>query len=380
MSQVKAAARAGVYIHLPFCPYICPYCDFAKWPHRASQAQQYLDALLAEIDAAPDVAAETVFIGGGTPNTYAPQIIADLVLKVRERFSLPAGAEITIEVNPDPDRCAGFAAYAAAGVTRLSIGAQSFDAAELRTLGRQHSARDIESAVTLARAAGIGTVSLDLMFGTPGTSTACFESSLESAIATGVDHISTYGLTIEPGTPYAGWFERSPRDFLDDEAEGELYERAIARLGAAGFEHYEISNFARPGRRCRHNENYWRNGDYLGLGVGAASFLGGVRSVHSRSLEEYLEAARAGAPIPGESERLVGLARTGEAAMLALRTVEGVNLHYFKERYGVDFLEQYGSAVDEMRDAGLLEVDHSRVALTRRGRFLANDVCAAFIS
>ena len=374
------AGGGGVYVHLPFCPYICPYCDFAKWPYRASQAQEYLAALWAEIEAAPDIAADTIFIGGGTPNTYAPGIIADLIRKLRERFSLPDAAEITIEVNPDPDRCGGFETYAAAGVTRLSIGAQSFDATELQVLGRQHSAGDIESAVQRARAAGIAAVSLDLMFGTPGSDPAAFEISLESALATGVDHISAYGLTIEPGTPYAGWFERSPRDFLDDDAQALLYDRAIASLVSAGFEHYEISNFARPGRRCRHNENYWRNGEYVGLGVGAASFLDGVRSVHTRSLQEYIEAASAGAPIPGESERLEGPARTGEAAMLALRTVEGVNLRYFKERYGVDFLEQYGSAVDEMRDAGLLDIDHSRVALTRRGRFLANDVCAAFIS
>lgn len=369
----------GVYVHLPFCPYICPYCDFAKWPLRRSQAQQYLAALEAEIAKAPQFAAQTLFFGGGTPNTYPPEVLARLVRLARERFALPAGAEVTVEVNPDRELTEGFEAYAAAGVTRLSIGAQSFDPDELTTLGRAHSPDDVREAVARARTAGIGAVSIDLMFGTPGTSEDRFARSLAAALECGADHISAYGLTVESGTPYEAWRAREPGAFLDGDAEARLYDRAIDIICAAGFEHYEISNFAKPGRRCAHNANYWRNGEYLGLGVGAASYRAGVRSVHTRDLASYTAAALAGGPIPGESEELLGKARAGEAVMLALRTTEGVDLCGFKERYHVDFMVEYAPIVADFRDAGLLEVSDERVALTRRGRFLASDVCSAFI-
>ncbi len=372
----------GIYVHLPFCPYICPYCDFAKWPHKRSVADRYLRALYCEIDrAAPiDDSGGTVFLGGGTPNTYAASEIAQLLARIGKAFPGESDRETTIEVNPELVSAADLDAYVAAGVTRLSIGVQSFVAAEIQTLGRRHEPRDVHAAVEAARAAGMRSVSLDLMFGVPGQTPQSWRQSLEGALGLNPDHISTYGLTIEAGTPYAVWQDRDPGAFPDQDAEADLYEIAIDVLEAAGFEHYEISNFARSGHRCAHNANYWANGEYVGLGVGAASYRDGVRSTHTRDLETYVTAALEGRTIPQDSERLEGAQRAGEAVMLALRTAQGLSFAAFKERYGLEFLEYYGQIVEPYRAAGLLEVDAAGARLTRRGRFVANDICATFIT
>jgi oxygen-independent coproporphyrinogen-3 oxidase len=376
---VTVRPPAAIYVHLPFCPYICPYCDFAKWAYDGAAAERYLEALAAEIAAAPDVRGTTLFFGGGTPNTYAPERIAALVAALTERFEIPAGAEISLEANPDPALTMRLDVLRAAGVNRLSFGVQSFEAAELRALGRGHDADDVRRAVERARAAGFTNVSIDLMFGTPHQTEASWARSLDAAIALEVEHVSTYGLTIEEGTPYARWHAREPGAFADDTLEARLYALAIDRLGAAGYEHYEISNFARAGFRCAHNAVYWRNGVYLGLGVGAASYLDGVRSTHTRDRAAYEAAARAGAPIPGSAERLEGDAAAGEAIMLALRTSEGVDARVFRETYGIDVFDRYAPAVADFTAAGLLAADERGFRLTVRGRFVANDVCAAFL-
>lgn len=370
----------AVYVHWAFCPYICPYCDFAKWVYDERAAARYVQALEAEIERAPARPAATVFYGGGTPNAYGAAALVRVFELLRARFALPAGAEASIEVNPDRELTTGFAALRAAGFNRISIGAQSFEPAELRVLGRRHSADDVAETVRRARAAGFANVNVDVMFGVPGQTLASWERSLEAVLALGVEHVSTYGLTIEEGTPYARWQAREPAAFAGDEREAELYALAIEKLTAAGFEHYEISNFARPGFRCEHNANYWRNGEYFGFGVGAASYLDGVRSTHTRDRAAYEAAALAGEAIPGDSENLAGDARTGEAVMLALRTSEGVDAGTFRERYGVDVFTHYAPIIAEYAAAGLLVAEQRSVRLTPRGRFVANDVCGAFLA
>jgi oxygen-independent coproporphyrinogen III oxidase len=349
---------------------------------RASASLRYLDALYAELEREPRTAAATFFFGGGTPNAYDATTLAELIARVTRHFPAAgeAAREVTVEVNPELVRDGDFERYREAGVTRASIGVQSFDAAEIATLGRKHTPAMVRSAVERARSAGLPSISVDLIFGVPGQTLQSWSDGLAVASALGVDHVSTYGLTIEEGTPYAAWHARDPRAFCDDALEAEFYETAMSVLTESGFEHYEISNFARPGHRCAHNENYWANGDYVGLGVGAASYRGGERSVHTRSLEEYVESVQSGHPIPGESERLAGKRRAGEAAMLALRTEQGVRLSAFKERYGIDPLEHYASAIARFSEAGLLETVGDHLRLTQRGRFLANDVCGAFIT
>ncbi|HZX68623.1 MAG TPA: radical SAM family heme chaperone HemW [Candidatus Elarobacter sp.] len=374
------ADRGGVYVHLPFCPYVCPYCDFAKWAWDDARAARYLEALRAELASAPAVAARTLFFGGGTPSMYTPEIIGGLIAEVRARFALPGNAEVTAEANPDPLLAARIPGLRAAGVNRLSIGVQSFDPHELRVLGRRHTAADVERAVRAARVAGFTNVSVDLIFGAPGQTEASWTASLDAAIALGVEHVSCYGLTIEEGTPYATWFARDPSAFADESREAAMYAAAMERLGAAEFEHYEISNWARPGFRSQHNQLYWANDPYLGLGVGAASYLGGVRSTHTRDLEEYCRTALAGETVPGESERLEGAKQAGEAIMLALRTAEGVDLARFRERYGIDVEARYRKVVDDLVAAGVLAAGGARLRLTQRGRFVANDVCGAFLA
>lgn len=368
----------GVYVHLPFCPYICPYCDFAKWPMRATAAARYLDALYAELERETPAAAATIYLGGGTPNAYDVSAIADLLARLRLRF--PGACEVSIELNPELVREDDFERYRDAGITRLSIGVQSFDPSEIARLGRKHRPEQIAGVVAAARAAGIASVSLDLMFAVPGQSVASWRRTLDAAIALNVDHISAYGLTVEEGTPYAVWQARDPAAFAENALEAELYATAIVALKDAGFEQYEISNFARPGHRCAHNLNYWANGEYVGLGVGAASYRSGVRSVHTRSLDEYVSAALDGLPIPSDAERLEGRKRVGEAVMLALRTAQGVGLSEFKERYGIDVMADYAPVVTRFARNGLLERVGDTVRLTQRGRFLANDVCGAFVT
>ena len=373
---------AGIYVHLPFCPYICPYCDFAKWPHEPAASARYFDALLAEIERyrAGGRAFETVFLGGGTPNTYAAAKIAGLLEVLRRTLPGPAERETTIEANPELVRAEDLRVYRDAGVNRLSIGVQSFVASEIKTLGRRHTLADVRSAVESARAAGIRSVSLDLIFAVPGQTPESWSHSLQTAIELDVDHISVYGLTVEAGTPYERWQQREPQRFLDDASEAELYDIALSTLQSAGYNQYEISNFARAGHASAHNANDWANGEYAGFGVGAASYRGGVRSVHTRDLQEYINAALEGREIPCEAEALEGAQRAGEAVMLALRTTQGVSLANFKERYGLDFLKYYAPVVRRYCDDGLLEINETHARLTRRGRFVANDVCAAFVT
>jgi oxygen-independent coproporphyrinogen-3 oxidase len=341
-----------------------------------------LSALHAEIDRDTPHrhTYETVFLGGGTPNTYAAGDIARLLEHLGRRFPGPPQRETTIEVNPELVHEQDVLAYRDAGVTRLSIGVQSFVPEEIRTLGRKHTQHQVERVMRVAREAAIDSISIDLIFAVPGQTPESWRRSLQAAIDLGVDHISTYGLTIEAGTPYEHWHDREPQAFFDDVREAELYDIAIGTLEDAGYEQYEISNFARPSHRSKHNANYWANGEYIGLGVGAASYLNGVRSVHSRDLETYIAAALEGRAIPSESEELEGAKRAGEAVMLALRTSQGVSLQAFKERYGVDFLNFYAPVIQRYSDEGMLEVDATHARLTRRGRFMANDVCAAFVT
>lgn len=374
--------RRGVYVHLPFCPYLCPYCDFVKWPLRLSSARRYLAALHREIEEAEPLSAASFFLGGGTPNTYHVADICELLAHLQRHFPSVCSTprEISIEVNPELVRDEDFAAYRLAGVTRLSIGVQSFVPEEIAILGRKHTPTDPQRVVHLAREAGFASVSIDLMFGVPGQTPRTWATSLDAAIALDIDHCSTYGLTVEEQTRYFSWREREPAAFMDDEREAELYDYAMDRLASAGFEQYEISNFARGGARCAHNENYWSNGEYLGLGVGAASYLAGVRRVQTRSLAEYLEAVESGSRIPAQEERLDGLARVGEAVMLALRTAQGVDSQAFKERYDIEFEEQYRPVIARLIDQALLECHRQTYRLTRRGRMLANPVCAEFLA
>ena len=378
-------AELGLYVHIPFCAARCPYCDFATAPARSALRSRYLDALDSEMRreglrlGKPRVS--TLFFGGGTPSLLEPNEIERLGTALHDSFDLRL-TEASVEANPATLDRARLEAWAALGITRLSLGAQSFSFVGLRALGRTHQPEDIAPAVVAARSVGFD-VNLDLIFGWPGQTAAGWREDLEAAAALGPDHLSCYPLelALEPeeavaNWPGAGWrsVERWRRRAAaaqpDDDGIATMYELAEEFLRRNGYRHYEISNWARPGKRCRHNLGYWRNGDWLGVGAGAHSHLGGVRSRNPGVLPAYLGA------IDREDERIVDAAADAavDGAMLALRLDEGLDLGRYGARFGLDAASRVRNALRSLDGTRLLRWSGERVCLTARGRLLASEV------
>jgi putative oxygen-independent coproporphyrinogen III oxidase len=375
-------SAAGIYIHIPFCDRICPYCDFAVVRTRESAIERYCIALEAEIERAaqPSGGIATIYFGGGTPSALPAARIAALIDRLCTKFGFRRGAlECTLEANPSRGR-EDLERWREAGVNRLSVGIQSFDDGELHRLGRDHSAADASAFLDAASAAGFENVSLDLIAGVPGQSRASFAASLAAAVARPATHISVYGLTIETGTPYAAWYARDPVMFPDEEIVADQLETAHDHLGAAGFSHYEISNFARPGWESAHNIGYWRQRDCLAFGMSAAGYDRGLRYANHRAFDDYCDAIEAGGSARANEETLSASRRIGEAAMLALRMDAGIVYADFARRFGIDAATVFRAARKKCSAAGLLEDDGSRARLTGRGRLLANSVCAEFLT
>lgn len=296
----------------------CFYCDFAAFSGQKKQVERYLAALSAEAALLPPRVPETLYVGGGTPSELTAAQISDLFERLRRAYPGARLVESTFEGNPESLDAEKLAVLARSGVTRLSIGLQTADDALLKSVGRRHDAADFARVFRLARAAGIPALSVDLMFGLPGQTLDSLRATLDFTLALDPEHVSLYGLQVEDRTLFAR------RGVAEDSDLGrEMYEVSIAALAAAGLEHYEISNWAKPGRRSAHNLNYWRRGDYLGLGVGAASFLGGVRSSNEEKLVPYMDAVAAGRRPTAEAEAPAGLEALGEEAFLGLRLIEG---------------------------------------------------------
>lgn len=356
----------GLYLHVPFCSALCPYCDFAVVVGRAEAHARYCDALVDEARAAEVPGPfETVFVGGGTPTLIDAGLLAGTLDRLRDVSGWSDGTEVTVEANPETVDASSLRTLGDAGVNRVSIGAQSFRDHVLRALGRTHDAAAIPRAVDAAHAAGIGNVSLDLIYGGPGEADDDWRGSLEAAVALEPDHVSCYALTIEERTVFGSAVARGRMDAPSEDVLADRYEAARDALGAAGFEHYELSNWARPGRRCAHNLVYWTQGDYLGLGLGAHSHRAGRRWWNTRSLARYL----AGERRDGE-ERIGERARGDEWLTLRLRLVEGVDLDEARARTGRDLWAQAGALA---RD-GLVDLDGPRLVLTPRGMLLENEV------
>jgi oxygen-independent coproporphyrinogen-3 oxidase len=403
-----AAPPVALYVHIPFCISICPYCDFVVYAGSAARGSRarvdaYLRALHAELALRADALdarfgmgkppLETVYLGGGTPSLLSAEAIAELLVRVRARFGLAAGAEVTIEANPGPDERGDATALRAAGVTRLSLGAQSLSDAELRRLGRRHRAADVGSAVRAARAAGIESVSLDLLYDVPGSSEATWTATLEAALSLEPDHLSLYALTLDdpdaegltgptgdrlPTTPGARRWRAGARRGQDEDRAAAQYQHATDVLAAAGWRGYEISNWARPGHESRHNLVYWDRRPYEAVGPGAHAFDGLTRRWNAARLEGYLAAlaptdgSEAGLP-PGGSETLDGTTAAAESVILGLRTDRGV------ARSAADD-EPLRGVLDWALDAALLEITaDDRVVLTTRGRLLSNELFARLV-
>jgi oxygen-independent coproporphyrinogen-3 oxidase len=388
MAPSPPGTPLGLYLHIPFCAHICPYCDFNTYAGQEPLIPAYVDALEREIAREgarlEGRAAPTIFFGGGTPSLLTPEQIGRLVSACRDAFGLDSCPEISLEANPngfDPTYAAGLLA---AGVNRLSFGVQTQRRRGLRVLGRLHEAADAQAAYLAARTAGFTNISLDLLFGWPGQTPAAWECDLETVIAwdaSGPEHLSLYSLIVEPGTPMADAVARGILQTPDDDATADLYEAAIARLATVGYTHYEVANWARsPDVVAHHNVLYWRNGDYIACGAGAHGHLAGRRTMNHLLPATYIAAIDAGERAISNTEEIGPATAMGETMMLGLRLLqEGVSDAAFAARHGVALQSVYGATIAELTELGLLRRDPERVRLTSRGLMLANDVCVRFL-
>jgi putative oxygen-independent coproporphyrinogen III oxidase len=400
-----AAPPVALYVHVPFCVSLCPYCDFVVYAGAAARGprnrmSQFLDAVLTEIDlrgAELDVrfgsdrpALDTVYLGGGTPSLLPADDIERLLARVRDRFGIAEDAEVTLEANPGPDERGDPVALRRAGVTRISFGAQSLDDGELRQLGRRHRAGDVAAAVTGARAAGIGSVNLDLLYDVPGGSLATWVSTLDAALALDPDHLSLYALTLDdpdaegltgptgdhlPTTRGARRWRDGARLAQDEDRAAAQYDHASRVLSLAGFRGYEISNWARPGHESRHNLAYWERRPHEAVGPGAHAFDGATRRWNAARLDGYVAALQDARPVlpPGGEESIDGATAIAEGLILGLRLDTGVPFATTQE-------PPLAAAFAWARSADLLaDTLDDRVVLTTRGRLLSNELFARLV-
>ena len=385
----------GLYVHIPFCATKCPYCDFNTYAGIEGQMGPYLAALRSEIELWGAVLGgprlETVFFGGGTPSYLPEGSLGMLLDAVRGAFGLAGDAEITAEANPDDLHEEKVASLLEAGVNRLSIGVQSLDDDLLRLLGRRHSSREALDAFRAARSAGFDNVSIDLMYGLPDQTPEQWSTTLATALDMGPSHISMYCLTLEGGTPMERDAAAGRIPVPDGDLAADMYLAAEVQSAEAGYRHYEISNWAIPGRESRHNLVYWRNRPFLGVGPGAHSYLDGHRFHNIRSPREYIRRLESGEPGPRSGGRLFDGVPVVEAVepvdrrlemaetmMMGLRLDTGVQMAGFAARFGESPGESYGEVIEELEDDGLLETGSDRIVLTPRGRLLGNEVFSRF--
>ena len=374
--------HTGVYLHIPFCQARCSYCDFNTYVGLEALFEPYVSALTQEIALAGDrdAQAHTLFFGGGTPSLLSPDQISRLIRACRQRFRLPADAEITVECNPGTVDQTYLRALREAGVNRLSFGAQSANPDELQLLGRDHAWAEVEAAVAAARAAGFDNLNLDLIFGLPNQSLAAWQRTLRAALDLAPDHLSLYALTIEAGTPMHDWTRRGMLPLPDPDLAADMYEWAEQTLAAAGYEHYEISNWCKPGRACAHNLIYWRNEPYYGLGAGAHSSTIRRRRWNIRRPAEYIARLAQGRSAEASGEDLDEATSRSETIVLGLRLlIEGVDRARFAQRYHAPIEHFYAQALERGVALGLLDVTPARICLTERGRFVSNQAAQLFL-
>lgn len=380
-------AAFALYVHVPWCRHVCPYCDFNVHPSVRPPEDAYVTALVTELRthlAGPPWAGRplsSVYLGGGTPSLFSAVAIGRL-LAAAAGYGLPADAEVTLEANPGTVTAATLAALRRAGVNRLSLGAQSFQAPLLRTLGRDHEAADTVLAVGAARAAGIENVSIDLIFATPGSTLATWQDDLARTIALAPAHVSAYGLTWEEGTPFHAWRARGRLEPVDADVEADMAETAAATLAARGYARYEISSWAQPGFHSRHNTSYWDGSDYLGIGAGAHSFTAmpppGIRWMNVRDPGAYGAAVAARGTAVAETESLTPARARAEFVFTGLRRIAGVALAEFARRFG-DPLDAVFPHVARLAADDLVETVDGRLRLTPRGLRFADTVAATFV-
>ena len=358
-----ASSPDAAYLHIPFCRRRCHYCDFATGRGTPDLIERYVSALCQQIEQLPQsaVALQTVFFGGGTPSLLSPQQLQRILEALFERQPLAANAELSLEANPGTIDRAKLSGYRAAGMNRISLGAQAFQPELLAACGRLHGVEEIYRAVDDLQAVGFDNFNLDLIFGLPEQTLADWQASLAAVVAIAPPHVSLYDLTIEVGTRFGRLYQPGDAPLPSDADTVQMYRQAIATLGAAGYEHYEISNFARPGAQCRHNRVYWENRSYHGLGMGATGYVGGQRYEQPRHLADYFQEVAAGrfptAPETSAADRLV------ETLMLGLRLQEGVSLIQLETQFGSEAIAIVLATLQPYRDRGWIKVAGDRLQL-----------------
>ena len=373
----------GIYLHIPYCLHKCGYCDFNSHNINEAEMESYVKALLSEMEqtakGAKDRRVATIFFGGGTPTTLPFADLDRILNSCRQHFKLDPEAEITCEANPATIPQTDLAQLREAGFNRLSIGVQSFDPDELKLLERVHSVDEVYLTVERARQAKFENLSLDLMFGLPGQMTKRWLSNLNKAIALEPDHISAYNLTIEPDTVFYKQQSQGHLKMPPDDFQRELFEITIETLTGAGYEHYEISNYAQPGKQSRHNLNYWVDGEYLGLGAGASSFFNDDRFKNTNLPARYIAQINESRTAVESRETPDRRQRMGEAVMLGLRLRAGLSLSQFKKQFGISFQDAFVNTIEKLEETGLIKINEDNVALTDEGLFLADSVIVEFI-
>lgn len=374
---------ASLYLHIPFCHTRCHYCDFNTYAGMLPLREPYVRALLTEIVLAGELAqhadgrarrSRTIFFGGGTPSLLTVEQVTRLLSTCREAFAVDKDAEITLEANPGTLSREQLAGLRAAGINRLSVGSQSFDAELLKTLGRIHTPEEISQALRHARTAGFTSINLDFMFGLPGQTMRHWQDTLDQALALRPEHFSLYSLIIEEGTPFYTWVEEGRITPGDEDLCADMYEYADERLQAEGYINYEISNWALPGHASRHNLTYWQNLPYLGMGAGAHSYFADKRFSNERDPQAYIHTLKKRQLPIVESETIERIQQMSETAFLALRTAQGLHLPTFEERFAEPFASFVGDRLHIVEEAGLLEKLDGWLRLSKRGRLLGNEV------
>lgn len=383
-SAIRNPQSLGLYIHIPYCLSRCSYCDFNSYRFDVGHVEQYLEGLAREMthralsDAIRYRRVCSVFLGGGTPSILSASQLTGILDHCRTVFTFENDAEITLEVNPgtvDPPK---LRALREGGVTRLSVGVQAVQDRLLQRIGRAHTSHEAERAFRLMRDAGFSNINLDLMFGLPGQSADDWTETLDWAIRTGPEHLSIYGLILEEGTPLHREYCEGDIGLPDEETEVAMYRTAVDSLREAGFEHYEISSFARPGFQCRHNLVYWQHCEYLGIGAGAHSFLAGRRFYNELLPTRYASAvAERGTAVACGEELSDEMLRT-ERLMLGLRLLAGLDLQTFNDALSVEDLV-VSHRVTRLLDDGFLRLNEGRVQITERGLFVANELIAQIL-
>ncbi|HCJ35133.1 MAG TPA: coproporphyrinogen III oxidase [Ktedonobacter sp.] len=373
----------SLYLHIPFCHTRCHYCDFNTYAGILPLREPYVRALLTEIGMAGTVAqlpdgkprrSRTIFFGGGTPSLLSVSQISRILNACYTNFAVDEDAEITLEANPGTLSQEQLIGLRVAGINRLSMGAQSFDAELLKALGRIHSPKDITKAVHDARVAGFPSINVDFMFGLPGQTMSHWRETIDRALDLHIEHLSLYSLIIEEGTPFYTWTHEGRITPGDEDLCADMYEYADERLQEAGYKNYEISNWSLPGFQSRHNLTYWHNLPYLGMGAGAYSSFGGRRFSDVRDPVEYIRLLKTHQWPEAESETIDKAQAMSETAFLALRTAQGLHLPTFEQRFAIPFTQFVGDRLRFVEEAGLLEREPDRLRLSKRGRLLGNEV------